>query len=427
MLEELLEILKNSEADDYEVTQSVSTGWEFYFIKHKLDQNRATKVEEVKVKVYKKIDDGQYLGFAVGDIAPTAGREEMEKAVKDLVYQASLVKNRPYALQVPKEAEEIEVRIPDASDEAEKFITAFNEIPETDTEYLNSYEIFSKVTTKRYITSTGIDVTETYPSSTLDVVVNAKNDEHEIELYRFYKLGACDKAHVCREIEDTLRFGRDRLNAVNTPVLKECPVVFSTDAALQIYDYFLGNLNTALVVRRMSTFEIGKPIAEEIKGDKVTIETRRVLENSDRNFRYDAEGSVVRDEVLMEADVPKAYWGGRMFSQYLGLDDTFSLTNYAVSGGTKSEEEIRSGKYLEIVEFSDFQVNDMTGDIFGEIRLAYYHDGDQCTVVSGGSVSGDLKEALKEMYMSNTSRQFNNALIPSLTRLEKVTISGIEE
>ena len=100
--------------------------------------------------------------------------------------------------------------------------------------------------------------------------------------------------------------------------------------------------------------------------------------------------------------------------------------NFEVDGGEKSAADLITGDYLEIVEFSDFQVDAMTGDIFGEIRLAYYHDGDTITPVSGGSVSGDLKEALKEMYMSVNTRRYNNVEIPSVTRLEKVTVTGIE-
>ena len=425
MREVLLEILRNSEADDYEVTEIETTGWEFYFIRHLLDQNRAKKVTHLYVKVYKNHDGA--LGFASQEVPAGSTREEIEKIVSDLVYQASLVKNMPYELHEVKETEDIEIEVSGVREESEKFIRAFKEASETETEYLNSYEIFYNVSKKRFITSRGIDITETYPSSTLDVVINARNDEHEIELYRFYELGACDQEYIQKEIANTLKYGKDRLVTGPTPKLGVFPVVFSTDAALRIYDYFLSGLNTALVFRKMSSFEIGKEIAEDVLGDKVTIETKRVLPNSSENFRYDSEGGVVKDMVLLKDNVPQSYWGGRMFSEYMGVKDSFSVTNYIVSGGTKTEEELRSGNYLEIVEFSDFQVDDITGDIFGEIRLAYYHDGDKVIPVSGGSVSGDLREALKEMYMSVNSRQYNNAVIPAVTRLEKVTIAGVGE
>ena len=133
----------------------------------------------------------------------------------------------------------------------------------------------------------------------------------------------------------------------------------------------------------------------------------------------------MRDAFLIKDGVPEKFVGNRMFSQYLGLDDSFSVTNYRVSGGTKTAEEIREGEFLEIVEFSDFQVDSMTGDIFGEIRLAYYHDGKgDVYPVSGGSVSGSLLDNLGHMYMTRETRCFENAEIPCATRLSKVMIAG---
>jgi len=114
-----------------------------------------------------------------------------------------------------------------------------------------------------------------------------------------------------------------------------------------------------------------------------------------------------------------------MFRSYMDIDG-FMITNYVVDGGSKSEDEIRSGKYLEVVEFSDFQVSAVTGDIFGEIRLGYYHDGDKIIPVSGGSVSGSMFEYMKEMYMSKDCTQYNNVVIPSLTKLMNVTVTGLE-
>ena len=134
---------------------------------------------------------------------------------------------------------------------------------------------------------------------------------------------------------------------------------------------------------------------------------------------------MIRDEVLMEESVPKKFVGSRKFSQYLGLEDSFMVSNWCVSGGRKSADELRNGKFLEIVEFSDFQVDSMTGDIFGEIRLAYYHDGEgDVTPVSGGSVSGSMLDNIAHLQMSRETRRYANAEIPSVTRLENVVIAG---
>ena len=424
-MEKYIEILKSCGADAWEIQDTKTRSWEFYFIGHKLDQNRAKDVEHIDLKVYKLSEDGQSLGIASAEVSPTDSEETITKTAANLVYQASLVKNKPYRLNQPEQAEPQAVEQKPLDEEAKNFIKTMLGIEETSTEYLNSFEIFVNQNEQRLITSEGIDITQSYPTSMLDLVVNARKEEHEIELYRLYKLGSCEPEQIKRDVEELLRFGKDRLLAVRTPQLEHTPVVLSTDAALAVYEYFLSNLDAAFLVRGMSSYEIGKPIAEDIKGDRITIKTAVTLPGSPCNFTYDEEGAVIRDEVLMEGSVPKKFVGSRKFSQYIGLEDSFIVSNWCVSGGEKSAAELRKGKFLEIVEFSDFQVDSMTGDIFGEIRLAYYHDGEgTVTPVSGGSVSGNMLDNIAHMQMSRETRRYANAEIPSVTRLENVVIAG---
>ena len=227
------------------------------------------------------------------------------------------------------------------------------------------------------------------------------------------------------DVEALLHFGRDRLDAGKTPALGTTAVVLSTDAALEVYRYYLDNLDAGFIIRGMSSFEKGRPVAEHKSGDRITIRSVREMPGSPSNFACDAEGAPVRDEVLIEEGTVRGFTGNRMFSQYMGLEDSFILTNWSVSGGTETAESIRSGEFLEIVEFSDFQVDSLTGDIFGEIRLAYYHDGQgQVMPVSGGSVSGSMHDNLGSMRMTKNVRRYANAEIPLATRLEKVTVTG---
>ena len=363
MLNTIIEILKNSDADAYEVSEINKEGWEFYFIKHSLDQNRAKTIKNYEVKVYKNIDDNKFIGFANGSISPSDNEEEIKRKIDNLIFQASLVKNMPYELNKPKDVEKINRKEINVEEETKKFINCFNNLNETKTEYLNSYEIFVEKINKHFITSEGIDINDTYLSSTLDIVVNARKGDHEIELYRLYNQGGCDEENIKEEINDLLKFGKDRLNAINTPILQDIPVIFSTDAAIDIYEYFLFNLSSGYVFRKISKFELGKDIEENATEDKITLKALRYLENSNKNFAYDEEGAPIKDLILIENNIPKAYYGSKMFSDYAGIKDSFNVSNYEVLGGKNSKEELRKDKYLEIVEFSDFQVHPMSGDI----------------------------------------------------------------
>ena len=116
---------------------------------------------------------------------------------------------------------------------------------------------------------------------------------------------------------------------------------------------------------------------------------------------------------------------GLTFCQYLNAADSSIVHNFVVEGGARSEAEIRQGDYLEVVEFSSFQVDPMGGDIAGEIRLGYLHRGGQIRIVSGGSVTGQMADAIPSMEFSAETEQYDNYVIPRVTLLKNLKITGI--
>ena len=427
MLETIRKKLAQLDCDAWELTESVRRGWEFYFIRHQLDQNRVADVKTIEVKLYKALEGGKFLGSASGEISPTASEAEIDEALSSLLFQAGLVKNPYYTLQdKPVDVPEKTARV-DVEKIAEDFMRALRGVRETATEDINSYEIFISEIERYFENSRGVRYSCTYPVSTVDLVVNARRDGHEIELYRFYTSGTCDEKKLRGDIEEVLRFGKDRLLAVPTPKLQKGAVVFSTSDAAEIYRYFLAHTNTAAKVRRISDWEIGKPVCEGVTGDRVTAEALSSLPNSSKDYPVDEEGAVIRDRFLIRDGVVENFWGGRQFSQYLGLQNSSNVYNVRFSGGAGDEAAVRSGDYLEVVEFSDFQVDQMAGNIAGEIRLGYWHHGGETTVVTGGSITGSLVEAMPGMRFSKETAQYDNLIIPKVTRLEDLRITGVAE
>jgi len=421
-LDRLIGVLKSSGADAWEITDTHERGWEFYFISHQLDQHRAKTLDSFSVKVYKNLENGKFLGSASAQVAPDATEEEMRRIVDSLYREAAYVRNPFYTLVKPSAERAAESAPLDMKTVCADFLQAMQSLPETETEDLNSYEIFVSEIRRRFLNSEGVDVTSVYPSSMVEAVVNARKDGHEIELYRMLKSGTCDRGHLVKELAGAMACGRDKLTAVPTPSLQKPDVVFSTDPSRELYCYFLSRLDAAMVYRGMSDWKIGDVVAPE----NLTLQAVRTLPNSSWNMPYDEEGAPIRDLALIENGKAVNYWGRRQFSQYLKLDNSFDVYNFAVSGGTESADELRTGDYLEVMEFSDFQVDEITGDIAGEIRLAYLHRGGKVIPVSGGSISGSMPELIKTMRFSKERRQYNCHLIPAVTRLQGVTVTGAE-
>ena len=420
-LDRLLNILKTSGADAWEVTDVQEKGWEFYLIRHTLDQNRVKELESFRVKVYKKFDD--CLGSAGAQVPADADEAEMKRIVAGLCQDAGYVRTPFYTLNKPEAGtgeDDTETETVDLKAISSDFLKTISGLPETDAEDLNSCEIFVSELRKRFINSEGIDVTVTCPSSMVEAVVNARKDGHEIELYRMYNCGTCNGEQLTRDLTETMRYGRDRLTTEPTPALEKADLILSTDAACAVYEYFIYHLSAGMVYRGVSDWKTG----DEVAPAEMMLRTAAFLPNSSQNGAYDSEGARIRDLTLIDNGKAVRYWGSRQFSQYLGLEDSFIANNFVVSGGSASAEELRKGDWLEVVEFSDFQVDDVTGDIAGEIRLAYLHRDGKTVSVSGGSVSGNMNELVKEMRFSAECRQYDTLLIPAVTRLNGATVTG---
>ena len=141
MLDTIIKLLKEAKTDGWEVTDTVTEGWEFYFIRHELDQNRVRNVEHITVNVFKKF--GEYLGNASGEIPVSASEEEVRKMIDRLLFEAQLIENPIYSLNVPSGVTVEPVAMPNVRAIAKDFIEVMNDLPETETEDINSFEIFA--------------------------------------------------------------------------------------------------------------------------------------------------------------------------------------------------------------------------------------------------------------------------------------------
>jgi len=89
-----------------------------------------------------------------------------------------------------------------------------------------------------------------------------------------------------------------------------------------------------------------------------------------------------------------------------------------------SIEELHAQPYLEPVMFSDFRLDPVTGDFGAEVRLAYYFDGTTLIPVTGGSVSGSLRDMRTTMRRSQETAIVTCSSCPIAVRLEGALISG---
>ncbi len=426
MLNTLIELLKASEATAWEITDTVTRAWEFYYIRHRLDQHRVRDVEHIQVRVFRSFEDGRFLGSASGEIHPSATREEARAQIAQLCENAVWIRNPAYTLNRPDHRPVPAPQHTDIAATARAFMEVMTSLPETETEDINSYEIFTEENDCRFLNSEGIDVRSISPASMMEVVVNARDGKHEIEMYHAFRSGTCDREALRQALSAALRQAKDRLSAASTPALEKYDVLLSTEDAAELYAWYAARMSAPMKYQGISDAEIGKELLPGTEGDRITLRGLRELPNSSRNALYDKEGAPVQELTLIDRGVAGAFHGSRQFREYIGLPDGCIVSNFEVSGGTRSEATLRSGNYLEVVAFSDFSVDAINGSVAGEIRLGYWHHDGRISPVTGGSVSGNMNELARRLTFSREQRQYNSWLIPAVTRIAGATITGAE-
>ena len=90
-------------------------------------------------------------------------------------------------------------------------------------------------------------------------------------------------------------------------------------------------------------------------------------------------------------------------------------------------EQMRQEPYLEVVNFSDFQMDSFSGHFGGEIRLAFLCEGGKRIPVTGGSINGTILEAQKNFVFSAETQVESRFEGPVAVCMEGIRVAGSGE
>jgi predicted Zn-dependent protease len=80
--------------------------------------------------------------------------------------------------------------------------------------------------------------------------------------------------------------------------------------------------------------------------------------------------------------------------------------------------------YIEIIQFSWFNPDPITGDFASEIRLGYLVENGTRKPFKGGQLIGNYMEALADVRWSAETGFFGNYLGPHTARFNDLKVSG---
>ena len=417
MVDEILKSLRKLGIEEWKIIEKNVESKEMFFIKKILDMNRAKKVRKYELTVYKKFkEDGKnYMGSSSIKIHPTMSQNEIEKTIKKAIFAADFVKNEPYPIAKPRKKD---VRKPlSVLEKVDGVIEAI--LVDNDKAWINSAEVFLTTENVRILNSTGLDVSYNHEKLEIEFITTSKGKE-EVELYHDIKTSNLSPESISSRVLDALKITADRAAARSTPKIKDIPIIFDESGTKEIMSYYLEKASAMNVYEQMSNAKIGDKFHAPI-----TLYIDPTIEGSYFSVPFDNDGVELKKVKIIDNGKLLTYWGNLRFSHYLNTNPTGNMTNFSVDPGKKSIDELRSGRYIELKSFSDFQMNALTGDFAGEIRLGWYYDGEKKIPVTGGSVSGNIKDVQETLELSKETVKEGNYYGPKSLKIHGAKIAGV--
>lgn len=423
MIGQIKEVLQRLGIDTYLIEEQKKISVELFFIRHTLDMNRKKDVANYSVTVYRDFEknDKSMRGFSIANIHVSMTGEEIEEVIKDAYYAASFVANPYYPL--PKGTKEQMVQIPSAlSDEAledhtQKLVQAMFCYDTDAICFVNSAEIFLYYTECHMISSEGTDVSYGKYSVEGEFVAQCTKPQ-DVETYKSFYYDDLEIALLSELVKETLEMTKARSEAQVQPKQGSYPVILAGEYVKTLMSYYLDCAGANMIYPKYSSFKVG----ENVQGECVEGDVLNIVAKAD--VPYSNEGIPMIDRPLIQNGVLQFIHGPSRFAHYLEVEPTGYYTSIELPEGKVTLDALKQGEYLYIVNFSDFQMDALTGYFGGEIRLAFYSDGEKVIPVTGGSISGSIESIKDKLVFSKETDKELGYKGPKAVRFIGATIAG---
>ena len=391
----------NAQVSDYKINLTAKESYECFYVKGRLETVRCTETCDKVVTVY--VDHDGFKGDSQFYVYPSTTEAELSELIEKAVQKASLLNNKMYTLP-EKETGEYEVESNfSAYTQAElagkiaDCVFAANTVENAD---LNSVEVFVNRYTDTVVNSRGICKTQVRYDAMVEAIPTYNGEAESVELYQQYNFSTFDTEAVKQEISQKLQEVKARASAVKPDFSLDCKVILNTQELGELFGTLCRELNFATVYAHAGVFHKGDAIQENPTGDKITITMAGAVPGNIRSAHFDSDGMTLQDRTIVEEGKAVAYYGANRFGQYLEETPTGNLRCIQVTPGSACAKCLSEGPYLEVLSMSGLQVDTFTDYIGGEIRLAYYYDGEKITPFTGISITGSLKQVLASIRLS---------------------------
>ena len=424
MLDRILSALGKCGIEDYHIVVKDEQSAELFFIKKELDMQRLKKVQTADVSVYHVFEEGdnRFRGVASVQVQDSLTQPEMEKLFADAYYAAGFVKNKYYDLYEGTKVGMVQAKDPFGEKTLNEMVQGFAQALFAEDVYkevfINSAEIFASRLTVHIRNSRGVDVSYNRSRVQGEFVVQCTSGQ-DVETYQDFSYNGWNLDAIREKARNTIELTRARARATTAPAAGEYRLILSGGYVNEFMSYYVNRASSFAIYQKYSTFSVGCDVqGGEVSKDRVNMTMKS-------NVPFSDEGIPMKNRELVKDGKLMMIHGGNRFAQYLGIAPTGNFDGYKVEAGNVSIEQMKEQPYLEVVNFSDFQMDWFTGHFGGEIRLAFLYDGRTVTPVTGGSVNGNMVEAQKSRVFSKEMQVEKDFEGPKAVAMDGVSVAGI--
>ncbi|MBR7178687.1 MAG: hypothetical protein IKD27_04110 [Oscillospiraceae bacterium] len=385
----------------YKLNITRRESYELFFVKGSLETVRNTDNTDKEVTVY--VDHGDFRGHAQFFVYPSTTEEDLVRLVDEAVEKAKLIDNPRYELVA---GETGEFAVPtnfdtyDASELAAIMANTVFDANTLDVTSLNAVEIFINRITETVVNSRGLHKKQTRWTAMVEAIPTATENGESVELYEQYNFNTLDLDTLRTEIADKLAQAKARHDAKPMEITGNPKVVLNSQELMELFWNFADDLDYATVYSHGNVYNKGDAIQSDPEGDLIGLTVTASLPGAAGSRCFDRDGMTLFQQRIIDGGKAVAYHGTNRFGQYLGEVPTGAFPCLRLDAGSVEHAEFSEGPYLEIVSMSGIQTDFYADYVGGEIRLAYWHDGEKIIPVTGVSVSGKLSEVLNRIRFS---------------------------
>ena len=435
MLDKIIaELNARKDLAGWTVRHIITRGAQVYAVPSGIEAEREVSDEKYRIDVLrntKAADGSAAMGGGPTTLLPGG---DIRAAIDEAALVAGLVANPPHTMPGPRPLPEVPLADPLIKEDAAKVcVDTMKQIQQT-ASYpdvrLTSAECFAETESTHLVNSRGIDAEQEATHIVIEFVLQSRKGDKNSETHREMTRRRSSDLNINAEVANRARYTRDLLEPSPLPNWQGA-VVLRNDALANFMapdDLAIGPLLTlsdgGSKYAKVSPWEIGKSVFRgEAKGDPFTFWGNRIAPFGNQSDLFDDEGLPAQRVEIVRDNVLKTFVTSQKYADYLNIPATGGMGNIEVAAGHTPANDLLAEPYIEVVMFSWFHPDNVSGDFASEIRLGYHVENGKARPFKGGQLIGNVLDAIADVSWSGETGFYGTYLGPHTARFNDLKVA----